>query len=121
MEDILLECIECEECYIGNNKSDGCNCPKCGGRIHPLGYIEKHKEYIDVTKRRLKSAMWNGNIRVAINREQLKANYAGGVDYAKGKDLTVVVKIDTEKFQEELKQMHIKMQEVIERSKRVQG
>lgn len=120
MKDILLECIECGDCYIGDNKSDGCCCPRCGGKIIPLGYIEKHKEYIDVTKRRLKSAMRNGNIRVAVNSEQLKANYVGGVDYGKRKDITVEVKIklDTEELQNDIKEINNKLQETIEKFKR---
>ena len=115
---ILLECLECNDCFIGDKNSDGYKCPRCGGMIIPRGYIEKHKEYINETEKKIKSAIWNGNIRDTTHREKLNKKYMYGVDLSDKKDSTVItvqVNID------ELTQIDdvIKMFNDLKKSKRV--
>jgi DNA-directed RNA polymerase subunit RPC12/RpoP len=94
---MLLECINCKETYLADDKCDGYNCPKCNGHIVPRGFIEKMEESIKETQYKIKKAKGNGLIRnyykyhIPPKPEGPPSNYVGGVDLGSGKDHTIII------------------------------
>ncbi len=88
-DEILLECKDCKECYIGTTHIDGYRCPMCGsGYLVGIGKIKELEESNRQLEIKIKSARWNGNIRVVSERERRKQNFIAGVDFGSGRDYT---------------------------------
>lgn len=92
-DEMLLECLNCKDNFIGTTHIDGYSCPRCGGMIVPKGHIKELKRHIRETEIKIKSALYNGNIKDVAEKERLKKKCnkkcVCGVDSGSGKEPTV--------------------------------